>query len=724
MNSKLGWRYELPRTTGAGASSGTTIKRAYGLVQAVALAGLVAACGGGSNPAPAVPAEPSIAQHAIGGLVAGLTGKGLVLQNNAGEALAVNADGTFNFASKLDTGKAYAVMVKSQPTGPTQVCSVNKGAGTVADADINDVAVICSTSSFAVGGSVVGLQGTGGLVLQNNAGNDITLNADGRFVFVLPVASNAGYAVSVKTQPTSPAQTCSVSQGTGKVTSAAIDNVVVTCSVNAYPVFGTLSGLLSGETVSLQNNGADTTPVSSNGTFEFLAPVASAGTYAVTVSTQPASQTCTVVNGAGTVGNSAVTNVAVQCSTNTITVSGTVTGLQGSGLVLQNNAGDDLARSADGVFTFATPVAMGSAYAVTVKTQPAVPAQACTVANGSGLAGASKVIDVSVTCAADRAGMMFVGHSTASGVPGIQPYAISTDPDTFSTTALPPQAIPNGVVSLAVDEARHILYAATNSGITSYDFTSAGLSSATSSTSSGYPVDVVARDPLGRSIFIGSNSFSLVGAFLLDTAGKLGSPPDNYYGIGTGTPLLAVDPTGRFLYKGDVGSTVLAVYPIQPDGSLNGLGYYLTAAVIPSAIAVDPGGKHLYVVGQTGNTGYVYPIDQTTGQLGAPQMFSTGNASPIAFNPAGTLMFTVNVRQLLISTINPLDGAPTLLAMGTTQSTGPVKSLKVDPGGGRLFVGGPGSVEAFDVRSPAYDLSSLGWVTTTPDSAPTLGVAR
>ncbi len=52
------------------------------------------------------------------------------------------------------------------------------------------------------------------------------------------------------------------------------------------------------------------------------------------------------------------------------TVGGTVSGLAGSGLVLQNNAGDDLSISADGTFSFTARVANGGTYAVTVNTQP------------------------------------------------------------------------------------------------------------------------------------------------------------------------------------------------------------------------------------------------------------------------------------------------------------------------------------------------------------------
>ena len=62
------------------------------------------------------------------------------------------------------------------------------------------------------------------------------------------------------------------------------------------------------------------------------------------------------------------------CSGNgstTFTVSGTVSGLNtGSWVSLQNNGLDTLALSSNGKFTFATPLANGAAYSVTVSSQP------------------------------------------------------------------------------------------------------------------------------------------------------------------------------------------------------------------------------------------------------------------------------------------------------------------------------------------------------------------
>jgi len=57
----------------------------------------------------------------------------------------------------------------------------------------------------------------------------------------------------------------------------------------------------------------------------------------------------------------------------TYTVGGTVTGLGGTGLVLQNNGGSSLPVSSAGAFTFVGGLSSGAAYSVTVATQPSSP---------------------------------------------------------------------------------------------------------------------------------------------------------------------------------------------------------------------------------------------------------------------------------------------------------------------------------------------------------------
>jgi len=66
------------------------------------------------------------------------------------------------------------------------------------------------------------------------------------------------------------------------------------------------------------------------------------------------------------------------------TISVTVSGLAGSGLVLLDNTTDKLTITANGTFAFAATIAKGGSYAVTVQTQPSNPTQTCASSASSG----------------------------------------------------------------------------------------------------------------------------------------------------------------------------------------------------------------------------------------------------------------------------------------------------------------------------------------------------
>jgi hypothetical protein len=337
-----------------------------------------------------------LAPSKIGGTVTGLIGSGLLLQNNGGDDLPIETSGAFMFPVAVAPGAPYDVTVKTPPSAPTQTCTVSNGQGIASGADVTNVLVSCLTNTYKIGGTVTGLLGSG-LVLRNNGGNDLAVTADGGFTFATPVGSGANYNVTIQTQPTNPAQTCSVSGGEGTVVAADVTSVVVNCGTNTYTVGGTVSGLAG--TVVLQNNGSDDRVLTANGSFAFSKPIASGNPFSVTVKSQPAyppsKQTCTVSNASGTMGSANVTNVSVTCTTNMYTIGGTVTGLTGS-LVLQNNGGNNRTISNDGPFTFSSAIASGSSYAVTILTPPA--GQTCQVTNGSGTVTSSNVTNVGVTC--------------------------------------------------------------------------------------------------------------------------------------------------------------------------------------------------------------------------------------------------------------------------------------------------------------------------------------
>ena len=341
--------------------------------------GLLAACGGGSSGTtpPPPPPPPPATTYTIGGSISGLTGSGLVLQDNAGDNLSVAAKATsFTFATAVATGGAYAVTVLTQPTNPAQTCTVSNGSGAVAGANVTNVSIACSVNVYTVGGSISGLTGSG-LVLQDNAGDNLSVAAKATsFTFATAVATGGAYAVTVLTQPTNPAQTCTVSNGSGAVAGANVTNVSIACTVNVY------------------------------------------------------------------------------------TVGGSISGLTGSGLVLQDNAGDNLSVAAKATgFTFATAVATGGAYAVTVLTQPASPAQICTVANGTGTVGAANVSNVAVSCVS-VARFVFVANSSdgSSGTGDVSAFTVN--PTTGALTAVPggPVTADQNPSAIAVDTSGQFVY--------------------------------------------------------------------------------------------------------------------------------------------------------------------------------------------------------------------------------------------------------------------------
>lgn len=360
----------------------------------LSVAAFVAGCGGGSSNNNVQTQTPTT--YRIGGSISGLAGSGLVLQDNGGDNLPVTGNGTFLFATPVASGAAYSVTVLTQPSNPAQSCTVANGSGT-ANANVTTVQVTCATSGYTIGGTVSGLSGTG-LVLQDDGGDNLSITGNGAFAFSSVVPTGAGYKVTVFAQPSNPAQNCTVSNGNGTA-NANVTNIVVNCTVDTYTIGGTVSGM-AGTGLVLQDNGGDNLTVQVDGNFTFYTQIASGQTYDVTILTQPSSpaQTCTVANGSGT-ATANVTNVQVTCAAvGGNTIGGVVTGLTGTGLVLQNNGGDFLTVAADGAFTFSAGIATGDTYDVTVESQPYIPGQTCTVKNGTGTATAD-VTSVVVTCA-------------------------------------------------------------------------------------------------------------------------------------------------------------------------------------------------------------------------------------------------------------------------------------------------------------------------------------
>jgi uncharacterized repeat protein (TIGR03803 family) len=280
-------------------------------------AGLTCAVGNGIGTMPAgavtnVAITCTDQPFSLGGTVSGLGNNAGLTLTNGSDTVAVAAGSTgFTMPTPVAFGSHYSVAVQTAPAGLT--CTASNAAAMMPAGNVASVVITCSDQSYTVGGTISG-PASSGMVLAN--GSDTLAVQPGASSFTMPtaVAYTSAYALTVQTQPTG--LTCSVSNGTGTMGSAAVTNIAVTCSANTYTVGGTISGLTASGLV-LLDNGGDATALSANATqFAMNIGVAYGAAYAITVQSPPTGLVCSVSNGTRTMGAADVTSVSIACVTN------------------------------------------------------------------------------------------------------------------------------------------------------------------------------------------------------------------------------------------------------------------------------------------------------------------------------------------------------------------------------------------------------------------------
>ncbi len=368
--------------------------------------------------------------YALGGSVSGLVGGAQVSLQNGSDQVSVG-NGTYTFPTQVVYQGTYAVTLTS-PTG--QSCdfdSSNSNAGIMPSMAVSSVNVTCGVLGYTLGGSVSGLLANTNVTLLNGA--DSIDVSNGGYSFPTALAYNSNFAATLSSPD---GQTCAfVNNAYGTMGTANITNLDVACTVQAYALGGSVSGLADGTTLTLQSGG-DTITVP-NGSYVFPTPVAYDSAYAITL-TVPDGQTCAFepvgVDG-GTMPASDMSNANVSCVTITYTVGGTVSGLAQGGNVVLGTGTDTLDVSDNGAFTFPTPVADSSDYNVFIVAQPT--AALCSVSAGQGSIAAGNVTGVLVNCANSYTLSVTVTGLAAGGSVGVTNGADAITISGSSTGAFP-----------------------------------------------------------------------------------------------------------------------------------------------------------------------------------------------------------------------------------------------------------------------------------------------
>ena len=498
-----------------------------------------------------------------------------------------------------------------------------------------------------------------------------------------------------------------------------------------YTIGGSVTGL-SGTGLVLQDNGGDNLSVSASGSFTFATKLNSGATYSVTVMTQPTGQTCTVSSGTGT-ASANITSVAVACTTSTpnVTIGGTVTGLTGTGLVLQDNGGDNLTVSQNGAFTFATALASGTAYAVTVLTQPSSPAQTCTVASGSGTTASTNVISVAVTCTGGTASVGKFAYTASYGDGTI--YAFTIDPSSGSLTAVAGTPFPDGANPAAVSLAPNgqFAFSASNNGTkvqaytvnqTSGALTLVGSYSTGFVTGSAYPD--IAVDSQSAHLYLASAGDNKVAGFAIDsTTGALTTLAGSPYAAGAGAAAIpAFSPDGKYLYVMDKGATgtganSVSGYSIGADGSLTALaGSPFAAGTQPSWIVFTPNGQYAYVAdsGEDAISAYSVSAGVLT-PLAAPTYPTDENPQDLTIDASGTHLYAPVASGSTAGAVDwfPINADGTLGTKGTVPAGVTPIYLAIDPTAPFAYVASKGGAEVY-----GYSISATTGALTALANSP------
>ncbi|MFC4308111.1 beta-propeller fold lactonase family protein [Steroidobacter flavus] len=507
--------------------------------------------------------------------------------------------------------------------------------------------------NYTVGGSVTGLSGAG-LALRIDDGETLAISSNGTFTFPTALTAGTSFNVAVAAQPANPAQICTVTSGAGTIT-ADVTTVAVVCATSAHTLGGTVSGLV-GTGLSLASGTGENLSITGDGEFVFPTEIADGAAYNVTIGSQPAApaQTCTPTHGSGTI-TADVNNVAIACTTNIYRIGGSVSGLIGSGLVLQVNGGNDLPITANGAFNFMPSFIDGELYTVGVSIQPSGPLQTCVVGAGSGTISASDV-NVNVTCTVDQftvggvvsglvghdmvlnngteqltvdanGGFTFptaldvgasydvtIDHSPGApaqrcvvansggtlGAANVTNVSVTCQPPMYSTFMLTANAANDSVSLLAVNADRNLLWRR-------------------SAAAGDTPADVAIYKGGGLKHFAYAANYNSnnVSAFSYDTReGTLEAVPGGTYYSGDAPRKMTVHPTRPFIYVANqVGFDVRMFSIDEATGALTDRGAIPLAAATVQ-ILIEPTGHYAYILAdQVASTLRTYSIDQTTGVL-------------------------------------------------------------------------------------------------------------
>jgi YVTN family beta-propeller protein len=171
-------------------------------------------------------------------------------------------------------------------------------------------------------------------------------------------------------------------------------------------------------------------------------------------------------------------------------------------------------------------------------------------------------------------------------------YAFTISSGTLTPAAGSPFAVPNGVISVAIDPTASFLYAPnpTANTISGFSILPGGVLSQLSTSPYGNTTNPLktpvanAVDPTGKFLYVANFASTSISEFNVSGTGDLTAVTTSSASAGTNPDFFAFDPNGKYMYVANEGSNSITEFLLNSDGTLTSQNTIQVGAV-PRSIA-------------------------------------------------------------------------------------------------------------------------------------------
>lgn len=193
----------------------------------------------------------------------------------------------------------------------------------------------------------------------------------------------------------------------------------------------------------------------------------------------------------------------------------------------------------------------------------------------------------------------------------------------------------------------------------------------------------------------------------INTNGTLTSILGSPYTAGTQPSAVAVTPSGKFIYVLNAGSNSITQYLIAKDGTLSKIQADVQTGNQPSGIVVDPLERFAAVSNKTDGSVSIYHIDSTSGALipfsNSPILV---NNNPVAVAATSSFVYAVAPNSIGVIAVDPIN-LITAIPVGSPFGAGTVNALTAASAGIQLY-----GLDTANNRVQGYTLNTTTGVPT------------